>query len=125
MAKIADAPADEVRSFSEMAREQNLPVLTSRKAIAEMGTVTWLSAEPSEARNPQSGLIEPGLLVQLEDSDGNRWQTYVGNVALLDVMASANYAEDGETVRSYVPYTKRFPFKARLIKSGQTWTFAD
>lgn len=120
MTKIADAP----RSFSDMAREENLPILISREQIAEMGTVTWLSAEASEARNPQTGLIEPGLLVQLE-SDGQHYQTYVGNVALLTVLASANYADDGNTVLSYVPYTKRFPFTARLIKSGRTWVFSD
>ena len=120
MAKIAEA-----RSFSDMAREENLPVLVSREFIAELGTVTWDSAEASEARNPQTGVIEPGLIVQLHDEQGNRYQTYVGNVALLQVLAAANYAEDGNTIESYVPYTNRFPFRGRLIKSGRTWTFSD
>lgn len=106
-------------SYSQRAKEQGLPILISREQIAEMGPVTWVSAEPSEARNPQSGEMGHGLLAVIE-VDGQRYQTFVGNVALLKDLATID-----EDSKVYTPRAGMFPFTARLVKSGRTWVFSD
>lgn len=126
MATTNTAPV--VKSFSERAAELNLPRVVDRDFIAELGPVVWLSAAPAEARNPQTGQPGPGLLAQIETDDGKHYQSFIGNVALLQVLATATYDEDDidmTTPIAYHPRSDIFPFRARIVKSGRTWTFAD
>lgn len=113
-------PTTAVKSFSERAMENNLPVLVDRDFIADLGPVIWTGATPAEARNPQNGEVGPGLLAQLSTDEGRNYQSFIGNVALLQILST--YDEDSNT---YIPRDGMFPFRARLVKSGRTWVFAD
>lgn len=113
-----------VKTFGQRAEENDLPVLIDRDTIAEMGALIWRSVSPSSARTPD-GVVGPGLLAQLEDDKGRHYQSFIGNVALLNILATPNYADDGETVVSYTPRPNMLPMKARIIKSGRTWVFSD
>lgn len=100
--------ANKTRSFSEASREAGIPEHVDREFIASLGPVTWLSASPSTARNPQTGEKGDGLLATVETDDGIRYTTFIGNVVLMRMLG-----------------TLELPFRARLEKSGQAWTFAD
>jgi hypothetical protein len=105
MATTKDAP---VKSFSEAAKEAGLPVMVSREFIAELGVVTWLSVEPGTARNPQTGEMDDILMAELVTDEGDKYRSVIGNVALTQVLTAVT-----------------LPIRARIVKSGRTWIFAD
>jgi len=101
---------------SEVRQAAGLPVRAKTAELAKMGTLTFHSAEASEARNPQTGEMGPGMIVVVSDSDGRKFQAFIGGVALvreLEEMAAV----------------KAFPFTSRIVRDGEgpghPWTFAD
>jgi hypothetical protein len=79
-----------------------------------MGVLTWLEAEPAQARNPQTGEMADGLQVTVQDGDGRKFTAYIGGVALirdLEAMAEAG----------------ALPFKAAISRDGEgpghPWVF--
>ena len=124
---MANTSAPAVKSFSERAAELNLPRLVDRNFIIELGTVTWLSVTPAEARTPD-GVVGPGLLATVEDDKGRKYQSFIGNIALLQVLATANYDDDDVDETTPISYTPRegvLPMRARIVKSGRTLVFTD
>lgn len=93
-----------------------LPVRAKTAELAKMGTLTFLSAKESEARNPQTGEMGSGMLVQVADSDGRKFQAFIGGVALVRELTEIA-SVDG------------FPFTSRIVRDGEgpghPWTFAD
>jgi hypothetical protein len=108
--------ATKPKSLSERRQEAGLPVRASTAEISEMGTVTFLSAELAEARNPQTGTMGEGMLVTLTDGDGRSFQSFIGGVALVRTLKEMLEAN-------------AFPFTARIVRDGEgpghPWTFAD
>lgn len=104
------------RSFSEAAQAAGVPQRASTGDIAEMGCVTFITAEAAEARNPQTGQMGPGFLTTVEDSDGRRFQAFIGGVVLQRDLAKIIEAD-------------AFPFTAHLERDGEgpgaVWRFAD
>lgn len=97
-----------VRSYSEALEAAGVPRQVDREFIQSLGTVTWISAEYAQARNPQTGELGDGYLATIEDANGKRYTSFIGNVALTRVLGQID-----------------FPFKASLKKNGRTWVFAD
>jgi hypothetical protein len=97
-------------------QKAGLPVRAKTADLAKMGVLTFLSAEESEARNPQTGEMGPGMIVVVQDSDGRQFQAFIGGVALV--------RELGEMTEA-----NAFPFTARIVRDGEgpghPWTFAD
>lgn len=100
--------ANKVRSLSDALAAAGVPRQVSREFISSLGTVTWLSATAAQARNPQTGDMGDGMMVEIEDDAGNRYTSFVGNVALLRILGAVE-----------------FPFRASIVKNGRTWVFAD
>lgn len=96
-----------VPSLSQRQEEAGMPKHVDREYVASLGEVTWLSATAAQARNPQTGEMGDGMLVSIE-KDGHVYTTFIGNVALLRVLGAVE-----------------FPFRARIVKSGNAWVFAD
>jgi hypothetical protein len=110
------AAKGKVLTRSEARRQADLPVRAKTADLAKMGTLTFLSAEASEARNPQTGEMGPGMIVQVADSDGRKFVAFIGGVALVRELEEMTTA-------------KAFPFTSRIVKDGEgpghPWTFAD
>ena len=108
--------ADKIPSRSEARKAAGLPVRASTAELAKMGRLTWLSAEPAQARNPQTGEMGEGMQVTVQDADGRKFSAFVGGVALVRELNEMLEA-DG------------FPFTATLIRAGEgpgnPWQFAD
>ncbi len=124
MAKTETASAP---SFSAMAKAAGLPVVIDRDTIEEFGPVTWVGATTAEARNPTTGAMGNGLMVEIVTDDGNKYLSFIGNVALLQVLGTIDATSDlhSEDNKYFVPRTNIFPFRARIVKSGRTWVFKD
>lgn len=110
------AKGSSVPSRSERRQSAGLPVRASTAELSQMGTLTFLSAEPAEARNPQTGQMGDGMLVNVADADGRKFQSFVGGVALVRELTEMLEANG-------------FPFTARIVRDGEgpghPWTFAD
>jgi hypothetical protein len=108
--------ADKIPTRSEARQSAGLPVRASTAELAAMGMLTWLGAEPATARNPQTGNLDEGMQVQVQDTDGRKFTAYIGGVALLRELAEI--ADAGG-----------FPFKSRIAKDGEgpghPWVFVD
>ena len=108
--------ANKVPSRSERRASAGLPTKASTAELAKMGRLTYLSAEPSQARNPQTGEMGPIMMVTVEDSDGRRFQAAMGGVALQ------------RELQEYID-ADAFPFTATLSRKGEgpgnPWTFND
>lgn len=110
---MADKPTP---SLADRRKAANLPVRSSTAKIAKMGRVTYLSAEPAKARNPQTGEMGDGFLTTVQAADGSKYQAFIGGVALCRELAAMNEVQG-------------FPFSATLTRAGEgpgnPWQFAD
>lgn len=110
------APTNKPASLSERRAAAGLPVRASTAELANMGRITFLSAEPAEARNPQTGQMGEGLLVTVADSDGRKFQSFIGGVAL------------NRTLREMLD-ADAFPFTGTITRDGEgpghPWTLTD
>lgn len=95
-------------SFSQAAEAANLPRRIKMEELANLGVVTYTSATGSSARLPTTGETTEGFVVVVEDANGKLYQCFVGATILVDTLARID-----------------FPFRARIIKQGQSWVFAD
>lgn len=118
-----------VKSISQAKKDAGVPIQISREDIASLGVVKWLSAEGTQARNPQTGEMGDGFFCRLADSNGEVYTTFLGNVVLVKDIAKVADVETGELARDgagfLVPNDTLFPFMARLTKVGNTWRFED
>jgi hypothetical protein len=70
-------------------------------------------------------------MVEIITDEGHKFTSFVGNVALLQVLGTiddTNALDDPDSDppnRYYVPRDSIFPFRAAIHKSGRTWVFAD
>jgi hypothetical protein len=109
-----------VPSRSERRQAAGLPVRASTAELSQMGMLTFLSAERAEARNPQTGEMGPGVQVLVADSDGRKFTSFIGGVALVRELTELIDA-DG------------YPFTSRIGKSdpdkaagrGNAWRLID
>ena len=106
--KVPIVATKEAPSLAERMKAAGIPRQVDREFIAELGEVTWLSASPAQARNPQSGELGDGLMVEISDANGTHYTSFVGNVALLRFLADPAI---------------EMPFVAAIQKSGRTWVF--
>ena len=118
------ATTDKVKSFSDRAKEAGLPILVDRETIADIGPVTWTGAVKSQARNPQDGTMGDGVMATVVTDEGDRYHTFIGNVALLSVLTDRAVDEETGEV-TYEIRDSIFPFRGRIVKSGRAWVFAD
>lgn len=95
-------------SYSQAREQAGLPTRASTEELSQMGVITFLSAEHATARNPETGEPGEGMLVVTQDSEGRKFQTFVGGKALV---RDLNEIE--------------LPFSARIVKRGRSWTFSD
>lgn len=100
--------ATKTASFSQAAEAAGLPKRIKMDDLAALGTVTYLSAVGDSARLPGTGEQTDGFVVTVEADNGKQYECFVGAKILVGVLARIE-----------------FPFRARLVKSGQAWTFAD
>ena len=103
-------------TYSQAAKAAGLPTRATTEDIAQMGVVTFLGATLSEARNPQTGEMNPGYVTVVQDDDGRIFRVFIGGVVLKRDIEEL-LAKDG------------FPFRARLVRDGEgqghPWTFND
>jgi hypothetical protein len=109
-----------VPTRSERRQAAGLPVRASTAELAQMGMLTFLSAEHAEARNPQTGEPGPGVQVIVADSDGRKFTSFIGGVALVRELTEL-MAVDG------------YPFSSRIgladadkpAGRGNAWRLID
>lgn len=94
-------------SLEDRKREKGLPIHIDRERLSQLGEVTFLTMEPTQARNPQTGDLGDGLLVTVTTDDGKLYTSFIANI----VLSKDLHAVD-------------LPFRAKLIKRGRTWIFA-
>src|SRR5689334_20599525 len=70
---MADTKA---KPLSQRRQNANLPVRATTAELAKMGRLTYLSAEKTQAKNPQTGEMGDGFLVIAQDSDGRKFQAF-------------------------------------------------
>lgn len=97
-----------IRSLADAAAAAGVPKKLSREQIAELGIVNWMHAAPTQARNPQTGEMGDGFFVTIADDNGEEFQSFIGNIALGNILARVD-----------------LPFRAGIKKSGRTWVFYD
>jgi hypothetical protein len=98
----------ETPSFSSAAKTAGIPLQLKTEDVAELGTVTWLEAEPMTLSLPDGTGTTEGFFCKIADVDGTLYSVFIGGVALTRMLKD-------------VPT----PFTAQIIKSGRTWVFAD
>lgn len=112
--------ADKPQSLSARKAAAGLPVKATTAEISKMGTVTFLDAEPSEARNPQTGEMGPGFMVTVADGDGRKFRAFVGGSVLRrdiqDMLDSNGF-----------PFTGKFALRdpEKPAGRGNPWTLTD
>jgi hypothetical protein len=101
--------SQEAPSFTNAAKNAGVPIQIKTEDVAELGTVTWVEAEPMTVTLPDgSGKQTEGYFCTIQDQDGSLYSVFIGGMALTRILAE-------------VP----LPFKAQIVKSGRTWVFAD
>lgn len=99
--------ADKINSFSQAAKAANLPARIKMDALAALGVVTYTGARGSSARL-NDGTTSDGFVASITAEDGKEYEVFIGAKVLVDQLGRLD-----------------FPFRARIVKSGQTWNFAD
>lgn len=97
-----------IPSFSQAAEAAGLPKRIKMDDLAALGTVTWISAHGDTARLPGTNEETDGFTVVVEATDGRQYEAFVGAKVLVNTLARME-----------------FPFRAKIVKSGQAWSFAD
>ncbi len=105
-AAIADPTT--IPTLEQRKRDKGLPIHIDRERLAALGVVTFLKIEPSEATNPSTQKVEPGLLTTVQSDDGNTYTVLIANMVL---------SKDLEAVD--------LPFRAKIVKHGRTWVFTS
>lgn len=104
---VSASATAEAPTLEDRKREAGLPVHIDRNRLAELGTVTFVKTEPSEATNPSTQKVEPGLLVTIKTDDGRDYTCFIANMVLGKDLAAV-----------------KLPFRAKIVKHGRTWVFA-
>lgn len=104
-------------SLSERMKAAGLPTRATTKELAAMGRITFLAAEPAQARNPETGEMGSGYMVTVADNAQRKYRAFIGGIALCRVLDDMVAIEGG------------FPFVARIVREGEgeghPYTFAD
>lgn len=98
-----------VKSFSQAAEAAGLPKRIKMEDLAALGSVVYTAAHPDTARLPGTDTETEGCVVTVTSpKDGKEYECFVGAKILVSALARIE-----------------FPFQARIVKSGQSWTFVD
>ncbi len=100
--------SNKVPSLSDRRKEAGVPIHISREELSSLGVVTFINKEPATATVPQTGETGEGYLVTVEDDNGNKYTTFIGNQILM---------RDLDMIQ--------MPFRARIIKRGRAWVFSE
>jgi hypothetical protein len=106
-ATAAKMSTESVPTLEDRKREAGLPVHIDRERLAGLGTVTFVKIEASQATNPSTQKVEPGLLATIRTDDDRDYTVFIANMVLAKDLAAV-----------------KLPFRAKIVKHGRTWVFA-
>jgi hypothetical protein len=104
----ASADPTTIPTLEDRKRQAGLPVHIDRERLAGLGVVTFVKTEASEATNPSTQKVEPGLLVTIRTDDGRDYTCFIANMVLAKDLAAVE-----------------LPFRAKIVKHGRTWVFTS